>query len=121
MKNTLTITGLMVALVAILAFAASLHPDAADASTGPWKTEAQVNRYLETQLPAWADINLRAPGAVPSASCTGQRRYRTDRNGEYRFRAFTCRLYAWDTADEYRGFSLTVQPRRGPWRVTAGR
>jgi hypothetical protein len=99
----------------------------------PYKTDAQAAHYLETRLPTWAGYDLRTVEGR-SAYCvngyyskheqrTGRHygRERVDRNGELRFRTFSCSL-SFDDGADYRTFELYVQTRTAPpWHVSADR
>jgi hypothetical protein len=108
-------------------------PATVSASNGPWKTDGQAKRYLETQLPTWAGIDLTKAESEPSSYCVNgaysrhekrtRRHYgqRIDRNGEPRFRTFSCSLTTYDGTTSH-NFELYVQTRpHRPWRVTADR
>jgi hypothetical protein len=115
-----TITSVL-AVLAVLAIPAA----AAAAAPGPYRTDAQAERYLETQLAVWAGVNLHPPAnppdefayardvPAPSASCVNgydsdhekrtKRHFRpvqrTNRAGEYTFRSFACSLSAYSDTD----------------------
>jgi hypothetical protein len=127
----------IIVLVTMLAVPAS-----ASAAGNPYRSINEAEQYLETGLPAWADVNL-SVAKFKSASCstgrysdheTRTRRHpgeRVGRDGRRRYRSFDCGLYVRVVdgldADGYElthteDFELYVQTRPGArWVVMADR
>jgi len=110
--------------IALLTIVALAVPAAAQAApSGPYRTDNQAERFLETRLPAWAGVNLHPPAnpadefgivrvlPTPLVSCLNGAfsarekrtkrhfRSRTNRAGEDTFRSFSCSLSAYSDTD----------------------